>query len=375
MVVEFMLRGLKTEIDTDAIISLLKAGNDIENEYIIGVIQELVAKCEALEPLNVSILDLLSITDKQTKDIDRLEAELKQLKEENEKAKSNTHGIDWELFATGKIVVQCETEKDAEEFLEEAIKRGFKTFLNKTTWQAHRENTCFNNSYYTFSGNLISYCYKSYYESKGIKVVKWKPDEKEALYDALEGVQVKSTEIIKKLAKYCRDLREESKKQKETIEFYKNQCEELRQSCNDLREENESIKNDKSELILAIENTRDDIKMTTDYLEAIINGFSGSDKFDWERFKTGNIAVHCKTRKEAKDFIGKSIRHIKVWCNKDKIDVEHTYWRKNENETCYVCNNVCNNVGLVVSSRETSRYCGREILEWSDYMVGCNEQA
>ena len=242
MVVEFMLRGLKTEIDTDTFISLLKAGCDIENEYIIGMIQELVAKCEALEPLDISILDLFSIRDRQTKEINRLEAELKRLKEENEKAKSNTHGIDWELFATRQIAVQCETEKDAEEFLEEANKRGFKTFLNKTTWQKYRENTCFKNSYYT----TISYCYKSYYESKGIKVVKWKPDEKEVLYDALESVQLEAKKRIDKLVKYCRDL----------------------------RKENKSLKNDKAELLLAIENVRDDLGKTVDYLDAVINGFT-----------------------------------------------------------------------------------------------------
>lgn len=362
MVVEFMLKGSKTKIDTDTFISLLKAGNDIENEYIIGMIQELVAKCKALEPLNISILDLLSITDKQFKEIERLETELKQLKEENEKAKSNTHGIDWELFATGEIAVQCETEGNATEFLKEAINRGYSLDCSSLSWRLHKSDTCFRNKYVNDHCSIL-FCSKNYYESKGIKVVKWKPDEKEALYDTLEDVQVKSTERIKKLVSKI-------KEQKETIEFYKNQCEELRQSCNDLREENESIKNDKSELILAIENTRDDIKMTTDYLEAIINGFSGSDKFDWKRFKTGNIAVHCKTRKEAEDFIGKSIRHIKVWCDGDKIDVKHTYyWRANENETCYVCNNV----GLMVSSKETSKHNNREILEWSDYMVEHDE--
>lgn len=266
MVVEFMLKGLKTEIDTDAIISLLKAGNDIENEYIIGVIQELVAKCKALEPLNISILDLLSIIDKQTKDIKRLETELKQLKEENEKAKSNTHGIDWELFATGEIAVQCETEGNATEFLKEAINRGYSLDCSSLSWRFHKSDTCFRNKYVNDHCSIL-FCGKNYYESKGIKVVKWKPDGKEALYDALESIQVKSKEIIKKLVSKI-------KKQKETIEFYKNQCEELRQSCNDLREENESIKNDKSELILAIENTRYDIKMTIDYLDAIINGFT-----------------------------------------------------------------------------------------------------
>lgn len=269
MVVEFMLRGLKTEIDTDTFISLLKAGNDIENEYIIGVIQELVAKCEALEPLNNSILDLLSIRDKQTKDIDRLEAELKQLKEENEKAKS--------------------------------------------------------------------------------------------------------AERIKKLVSKI-------KEQKEMTEFYKNQCEELRKTCNKLREENASIKNDKSELIFAIKNTRHDIKMTADYLDSIVNAFHGNNKFDWEKFKLGGIAVHCSTIKEAKDFINKSKQYIKTWRDGDKIDEERTYWETHENETCYAYNNIAcyayyeyNNIGLMISSREISHNCGREILEWSDYMVKHDE--
>ena len=258
MVVEFMLRGLKIEIDTGQFISLLKAGKDIENEYIIGVIQELVAKCEALEPLNISIPDLLSITDEQAKEIKRLEAELKQLKEENEKAKS--------------------------------------------------------------------------------------------------------TERIKKLVSKI-------KEQKEITEFYKNQCEELRKTCNKLREENASIKNDKSELTLAIKNTRDDIKMTADYLDSIVNAFHGNNKFDWEKFKSGDIAVHCSTIKEAKDFINKSKQYIRIWGDGEKIDEERTYWETRENGSCYVYSNM----GLMISSREISRHCGREILEWSDYMVKHDE--
>ena len=360
MVVEFTLRGIKTKIDTDMFISLLKAGNDIENEYIIGVIQELVAKCKALEPLNNSILDLFSIRDRQTKEINRLEAELKQLKEENEKAKSNTYGIDWELFATGEIVVQCETEKDAEAFLEEANKRGFKTFLNKTTWQKYRENTCFNNGYYT----TISYCYKSYYESKGIKVVKWKPYETEVLYDAIEDVQVKSAERIKKLVSKI-------KEQKEMTEFYKNQCEELRKTCNKLREENASIKNDKSELILAIKNTRDDIKMTADYLDSIVNAFHGNNKFDWDRFKIANIAVRCRTLDEAIDFIKSAKGHVKKWHDGDKIDYNNTIWDIHKEKTCYSFSR--RSKGLFVTSSETEKCVNREILEWSDYMVGHDE--
>lgn len=232
MVVEFILRGLKTKTDTDVFISLLKAGSNIENEYIIEIIQELVAKCKALEPLNHGMLDMLKISDKQAKEIERLKAELKQLKEEHEKAKSNTHGIDWKLFATGEIAVQCETEEDAEEFLKEAIKRGYRCFHRKLTGNDCKSETCFSNEYTYPIGTFIVYGNKSYYEDKGIKVVKWKPDVKES---------------INKLIKYCRDL----------------------------RKENESLKNDKTELLIAIENAGNDLGKTTDYLSAVINGFTG----------------------------------------------------------------------------------------------------
>lgn len=362
MVVEFMSRGLKTEIDTDAIISLLKAGNDIENEYIIGVIQELVAKCEALESSNNSILDLLSIVDKQTKDIDRLEAELKQLKEENEKAKSNTYGIDWELFDTGEIAVQCETEGNATEFLKEAINRGYSLDCSSLSWRLHESDTCFRNKYVNYHCSILFYS-KNYCESKGIKVVKWKPDEKEVLYDVLESIQVKSKEIIKKLVSKI-------KKQKETIEFYKNQCEELRQSCNDLREENESIKNDKSELIIALKNTRDDIEMTADYLESIVNAFHGNNKFDWDRFKTANIAVRCRTLEEAIDFIKSAKEHVEKWRDGDRIE-NNTHWGVYKEETCYFYGKRAK--GLSTTSVEISKRVNREILEWSDYMVKHDE--
>ena len=343
MVVEFMLKGSKTKIDTDTIISLLKAGNDIENEYIIGVIQELVAKCEALEPLNHSTLDMLKFSDKQTKEIDRLEAELKQLKEENEKAKSNTHGINWELFATGEIAVQCETEADTEAFLEKAIKMGCRCYHRKLIWNDYKSETCFSNEYISPIGTFIVYGNKSYYEDKGIKAVKWKPDEKEVLYDALESVQLEAKKRIDKLVKYCRDL----------------------------RKENKSLKNDKTELVIAIENTRHDLEKTVDYLNAIIDGFSGSDKFDWDRFKIANIAVHCRTLDEAIDFIKSAKDHVKIWRDGDKIDYNNALWDKYKEKTCYSFSR--RSKGLFVTSSKTAKCVNREILEWSDYMVKHDE--
>ena len=363
MVVEFILRGLKTEIDTDAIISMLKAGNDIENEYIIGVIQELVAKCEALEPLNISILDLLSITDKQFKEIKRLEAELEQLKEENEKVKSNTYAIDWELFATGKIAVECETKTEIVSFLKEVEARGYSILQDIYDVLRHGEGSvCFRHVYTPYTNYKVIYSSKEYYESKGIKVVKWKPDEAEVLYDALTEVEEKYTENTKKLI-------DKVKEQSETIISYKTQCEELRKTCNKLRVENASIKNDKSELILAIKNTRYDIKMTADYLDSIVNAFHGDNKFDWDRFKTANIAVHCRTLDEAIDFIKSAKDHVKIWYGGDKIDEECTYWETHGREMCYAYKNA----GLIISTREISHNCDREILEWSNYMVKDDE--
>lgn len=355
--------GMVREVDVKEVIKSLDSGCVLDNDYLSKIIQELVAKCEAMEPLNHNMLDMLKIVDKQTKEIDRLEAELKQLKEENEEAKSNTHGIDWELFATGEIAVQCETEGDAEAFLEEVKNRKYNLSCDSSVWGVNEENTCFRNNY-VVNHCIVLYGNKSYYESKDIKVVKWKPDEKEALYDALEDVQVKSTERIKKLVSKI-------KKQKETIEFYKNQCEELRQSCNNLREENESIKNDKSELILAIENTRDDIEMTADYLKAIIDGFSDSDKFDWKRFKTEDIVVNCKTPKEAIDFIKSAKDHVMIWYDGNILDTKDTRWVAYKDKTCYSYAKV--GKGMLVVSVEMSKREKRKIIEWSDYMVKHDE--
>ena len=365
MVVEFILRGLKTEIDTGQLISLLKAGKDIENEYIIGVIQELVAKCKALEPLKQSMLDMLKFSDKQTKEIDRLEAELKQLKEENEKAKSNTYDIDWELFATGKIAVECETKTEIVSFLKEVEARGYSILQDIYDVLRHGERSvCFRHVYTPYTNYKVIYSSKDYYESKGIKVVKWKPDEAEVLYDVAEDVQVKSAERIKKLVSKI-------KEQEEITEFYKNQCEELRKTCNKLREENASIKNDKSELILAIKNTRDDIKMTADYLDSIVNAFHGNNKFDWDRFKIANIAVRCRTLDEAIDFIKSAKDHVKIWYDGDKIDYNNVLWDEYKEKTCYSFSR--RSKWLFVTSSETAKCVNREILEWSDYMVGHDE--
>lgn len=365
--IEIDYAGKNLEVNINEIIEALDNGCVFESYYLSKIIQELVAKCEALEPLNHNMPYTPKIVNKQKKEIERLEAELKQLKEENEKAKSNTHGINWELFDTGEIAVQCETEGNATEFLKEAINRGYSLDCSSLSWRLHKSDTCFRNKYVNDHCSIL-FCGKNYYESKGIKVVKWKPDGKEALYDALESVQIEAKKRINKLVSKI-------KKQKETIEFYKNQCEELRQSCNDLREENESIKNDKSELIIALKNTRDDIEMTIDYLDAIINGFTDckenkGKEFDWDGFKVNNVAVNCRTPDEAIDFIKSAKKYVKKWYDGDRIE-NNTYWSVYKEETCYFYRR--KSKGLLTTSLAISKRVNREILEWSDYMVKHDE--
>ncbi len=83
-------------------------------------------------------------------------------------------------------------------------------------------------------------------------------------------------------------------------------------------------------------------------------------KFDWGKFKTEKIAVHCKTYEEAKDFCQKMHEHGLKWNTGDSF-LGKTKYRSFKKETCY---------------SGTGCYCpydyykeeGYVILEWSDYM-------
>ena len=84
-------------------------------------------------------------------------------------------------------------------------------------------------------------------------------------------------------------------------------------------------------------------------------------KFNWEDFKnTRNIAVHCKTEKEAKDFCKQMHKHGMTWSSRRSYLV-YTYYEEYKEQSCYT------NYGFVV----TCNFCkenGYKILEWSDYM-------
>lgn len=87
-------------------------------------------------------------------------------------------------------------------------------------------------------------------------------------------------------------------------------------------------------------------------------------EFNWEEFKKDNVAVHCKTEEEAKDFIKVACENDCKWYNRDKsftnFDVygcKTTYtcgsYKKNQLEWCYY------------NYFKENNY---KIYEWSDFM-------
>ena len=85
-------------------------------------------------------------------------------------------------------------------------------------------------------------------------------------------------------------------------------------------------------------------------------------KFNWDEFKNkdNKIAVHCKTKEEAKDFCRQMYKHGMVWESGNSY-LSCTHYEVYKGETCYI------GFGMFSSYRYYNSE-GYEILEWSDYM-------
>lgn len=57
-------------------------------------------------------------------------------------------------------------------------------------------------------------------------------------------------------------------------------------------------------------------------------------EFNWEDFKNGKCAVHCKTKEEAKKFIKECYKHEMKWCYSDE---NTTHWEDVSKRNYYVC--------------------------------------
>ena len=85
-------------------------------------------------------------------------------------------------------------------------------------------------------------------------------------------------------------------------------------------------------------------------------------KFDWEEFKDkySKIAVHCKTKEEAKDFCRKMHEQGLKWATGESY-IHKTLYEKFQLNTCYTgCGTYCD--------YDFFKERGYTILEWSDYM-------
>ena len=85
-------------------------------------------------------------------------------------------------------------------------------------------------------------------------------------------------------------------------------------------------------------------------------------KFNWEEFKNkeNEIAVHCKTEEEAKDFCRQMYKHGMVWGSGNSY-LSCTHYEEHKDKTCY------DGQGGYQSYDYFEKY-RYEILEWSDYM-------
>ena len=85
-------------------------------------------------------------------------------------------------------------------------------------------------------------------------------------------------------------------------------------------------------------------------------------KFNWDEFKNkdNKIAVHCKTKVEAKDFCKQMHKHRMKWRNGESYLKNTNYDMYNE-RTCYYGDGE-------YSSRDFAEKYNYKILEWSDYM-------
>lgn len=85
-------------------------------------------------------------------------------------------------------------------------------------------------------------------------------------------------------------------------------------------------------------------------------------KFNWDEFKDekNNIAVHCKTEEEAKDFCKQMHGQGMKWHNGESY-LKNTIYDMFNERTCYYGDGK-------YSSLDFAEKCNYKILEWDDYM-------
>lgn len=83
--------------------------------------------------------------------------------------------------------------------------------------------------------------------------------------------------------------------------------------------------------------------------------------FDWDRFKKGEIAVHCDTEEKAKDFLKECKNRNINWCTGRDV-TKRNYWEEYKEDTCYCCFDGDSKLGYADCEFYISE--GKEILKW-----------
>lgn len=98
------------------------------------------------------------------------------------------------------------------------------------------------------------------------------------------------------------------------------------------------------------------------FLNCILKAKYNMKQFNWEEFlyKNNNIAVHCKTEEEAKDFCKQMHEHGLKWCSGD-LYMEKTNYYAYSDKICYYADGKYSDLDYA-----WEKYY--KILEWSDYM-------
>ena len=88
-------------------------------------------------------------------------------------------------------------------------------------------------------------------------------------------------------------------------------------------------------------------------------------EFNWGKFKNHKIIVHCRTEKEAENFINKCIKHkITKWGNDEELDINYPEWEVYEEKTCYELDEY----NKLYYGKKIIYGNNYKIFEWSDYM-------
>lgn len=82
-------------------------------------------------------------------------------------------------------------------------------------------------------------------------------------------------------------------------------------------------------------------------------------EFDWDKFRTENIAVHCKTQREADEFFKKM--NLKGTPDTER---NNNCWNDHKKDTCF---DLDKNDYWTFSDKEWYKYNGYTVLEFSDY--------